>query len=83
MRLKVEAVPHPPYSPDLAPCDFHFFPKLKRDLKGIHFTTDDKLKDAVKLWIKQRPPEFLVDEMEKLVHCWEKCVAVNGDYVEK
>jgi hypothetical protein len=30
-------VPHPPYSPDLAPCDFAFFPKLKMKLKGQGF----------------------------------------------
>jgi histone-lysine N-methyltransferase SETMAR len=30
-------VPHPPYSPDLAPCDFALFPKLKMKLKGQHF----------------------------------------------
>ena len=27
-------VPHPPYSPDLAPSDFFLFPKLKMKLKG-------------------------------------------------
>jgi transposase len=30
--LKIEVLSHPPYSPDLAPSDFHFFPHLKRDL---------------------------------------------------
>jgi histone-lysine N-methyltransferase SETMAR len=32
-------VPHPPYSSDLAPCDFASFPKLKMKLKGRHFET--------------------------------------------
>ena len=32
--LKFEVLSHPPYSPDLVPSDFHFFPHLKRDLKG-------------------------------------------------
>jgi hypothetical protein len=34
-------VPHPPYSPDLAPCDFALFPKLKlkMKLKGLRFET--------------------------------------------
>jgi hypothetical protein len=32
-------VPHPPYSPDLAPCDFTLFLKLKMKLKGQHFET--------------------------------------------
>jgi len=36
--LKSEVLSHPPYSPELAPSDFHFFPHLKRDLKGTHFT---------------------------------------------
>ncbi|PNF43896.1 hypothetical protein B7P43_G02795 [Cryptotermes secundus] len=28
------SVPHPPYSPDLALCDFFLFPRMKRDMKG-------------------------------------------------
>ena len=36
--LKSQVLSHPPYSPDLAPSNFHLFPHLKRDLKGTHFT---------------------------------------------
>jgi hypothetical protein len=36
-------VPHPPYSPDLAPCDFALFPKLKMKLKGRRFETDSDI----------------------------------------
>ncbi|UYV71873.1 hypothetical protein LAZ67_9000821 [Cordylochernes scorpioides] len=32
-----ELLPHAPYSPDLAPADFHLFPHLKKSLSGIHF----------------------------------------------
>jgi hypothetical protein len=32
-------VPHPPFSPELAPCDFALFPKLKMRLKGQSFET--------------------------------------------
>jgi hypothetical protein len=32
-------IPHPPYLPDLAPCDFTLFPKLKMKPKGRHFET--------------------------------------------
>ena len=35
LTLKFEVLSHPPYSPDLAPSYFHFFPHLKRDLKGL------------------------------------------------
>jgi hypothetical protein len=55
----------------LAPSDFHFFPHLKRDFKGTHFTSDDEVKQAVTSWIKQRTPEFFIDGMRKLVLGWE------------
>jgi transposase len=76
--LKSEVLSHPPYSPDLAPSDFYFFPHLK----GTHFTSDDEVKQAV-TWIKQRTPEFFIDGIRKLVLCWEKCIERQGDYVEK
>ena len=79
--LKFEVLSHPPYSPDLAPSDFHFFPHIKRDLKGTHFTSDDEVKQAV-TWIKKRT-EFFIDGMRKLVLRWEKCIERQGDYVEK
>jgi len=60
--LKFEVLSHPPYSPDLAPSVFHFFPHLKRDLKETHFISDDEVKRAVTSWIKQRT-EFFIDGM--------------------
>jgi hypothetical protein len=35
-------IPHPPYSPDLAPCDF-LFPKMKLKLKGRRFDTSEEI----------------------------------------
>ena len=32
----ITMLPHPPYSPDLASCDFFLFPKIKTHLKGHH-----------------------------------------------
>jgi len=72
--LKFEVLSHPPYSPDLAPSDFHFFPHLKRDIKGTHFTSDDEVKQAVTSWIKQKTPEFFIDGTHKLVLSWKKCI---------
>ena len=81
--LKFEVLSHPPYSPDLAPSDFHFFPHLKSDLKGTHFTSDGEVRQAVTSWIKQRTPEFFINAMRKLVLRWEKCIERQGDYVKK
>jgi histone-lysine N-methyltransferase SETMAR len=38
---KISVVPHPPYSPDLAPCDFFLFPRIKIKLKGRRFDDVD------------------------------------------
>jgi hypothetical protein len=37
-------IPHPPYSPDLAPCDFFLFPKMKLKLKGRRFETNEDIR---------------------------------------
>ncbi|UYV78768.1 hypothetical protein LAZ67_16002686 [Cordylochernes scorpioides] len=43
----------PPYSPDLAPCDFFLFPKLKRPMKGRRYATLDEIKTASKEELKK------------------------------
>jgi len=39
--------PHPPYSPDLAPCDFWFFPKVKMTMKGKGFESIQDIEAAM------------------------------------
>jgi hypothetical protein len=38
-------IPHTPYSPDLAPCDFFLFPKMKLKLKGRLFDNTEEFQD--------------------------------------
>ena len=44
---KVKILSHPPYSPDLAPCDFFLFPKIKKELGGRSFSSIENLSRAV------------------------------------
>ena len=44
IQLEAEVLTHPPYSPDLSPCDFVLFPKLNGELKGKHFNDLDELR---------------------------------------
>ena len=46
-KMGIKTVPRPPYSPDLAPCDFCLFPKLKEKLRGCHYETIEETKEAV------------------------------------
>jgi len=40
----VTVLEHPPYSPDLTPCDFYLFPKIKSVLRGTHFVLVENAK---------------------------------------
>ena len=42
-----ELLPHPPYSPDLAPSNFCLFPLLKEHLSGTHFSNDNDVTASV------------------------------------
>jgi len=77
------ALQHPPYSPDLAPSDFHLFRPMKDGLRGQHFPSNDAVIRAVKQWTTSAGADFYECGMQALVHRWRKCIANGGDYVEK
>ena len=45
--MGIKTVPHLFYSPDLAPCDFWLFHKLKENLRGCRYETIEEMKAAV------------------------------------
>jgi hypothetical protein len=81
--LKFEVLKHPPYSLDLAPSDFHLFGPMKEHVRGQKFADDDQVMEAVQSWLKAMPKRFFLEGIRKLVDRWTKCVAKQGDYVEK
>ncbi|GBL83548.1 hypothetical protein AVEN_196387-1 [Araneus ventricosus] len=74
---------HPPYSPDLAPSDFHLFLKLKELLGGKRFGSHEELENAVTTWLNELAAEEYGIEILKLLDRYDKCLNVGGDYVEK
>ena len=78
-----ELVPHPPYSPDLAPSDFHLFPQMKKALAGRHFASDDDVIAAVEGFLESQTKEFFCTGIKALQHRWSKGSALQGDYVQK
>ena len=81
-KNRLTVLPQPPYSPDLAPCDFFLFPKLKSVLKGRRFDTIDDIKKNSSLALKDIPKEAFQDCMVKWKHRWDKCVNRGGEYFE-
>lgn len=78
-----EILPHPAYSPDLAPSDFFLFPQLKSTLRGRRFNTDNDVITATEDYFSSKNRGFYKDGIRKVKNRWEKCVTLAGSYIEK
>ena len=76
--MGIKTVPHPPYSPDLSPCDFWLFPKLR----GCRYETIDEMKEAVTKVIDTVTQEDFHGAFQMLFERYNKCIAAGGDYFE-
>ena len=56
--LEFHCPDHPPYSPDLAPSDYHLFPGLKKQLKDRHFSSDAEVIAAAETWLGGQISDF-------------------------
>jgi hypothetical protein len=73
---------HPPYSHDLAPCDFWFFPKLKNAQKGQRFSPFSDIQSNVKTILRGIPENDFPDCFRQWHHRLTKCLASQGEYFE-
>ena len=83
VELDHELLPHPPYSPDLAPCDFFSFPNLKKSLAGERFESNEEVIALTEAHFTYLQKTCFSDELKKLEHRWVKCIELKGYYVEK
>jgi len=67
-QLGFELLQHPPYSPDLAPSNYHIFGPLK---------------EAMHTWLREQLKSFFSAGIQKLVERYNKCIVLQADYVEK
>jgi len=74
---------HPPYSPDLAPSDYHLLTKMKVRLATQRFHTNKELMDGVNNWLHNLVAPFFDEGLQKLVSWYDKCLNADGNYVEK
>lgn len=81
--FKWETLDHPPYSPDLAPSDYHLFLHLKKHLGGQRLQDDNEVKTFVMQWLTSQAAEFYQEGIQKLVPRYDKCLNIHGNYVEK
>ena len=74
--MGINTVPHPPYSPDLAPCDFWLFPKLR----DCCYETIEEIKEAAMKVIDMLTQEHFHEAFQKLLELYNKRIAAGGDY---
>lgn len=80
--LNWDTLPHPAFSPDLAPSDFHLFGPLKNTLKGHQFDHSQNLIKEARSWLRMQPQEFFEKGIRSLLRRWDKCISLRGDFVE-
>ena len=76
--MGIKTVPQPPYTPDLAPCVFCLFPKLR----GCRYETIVDMKEAVTKVIDTLTQEDFHGALKKLLEQYYQCIAAGGDYFE-
>ena len=74
-KMGIKTVRPPPYSPDLAACDFLLFAKLR----GCRSETIEELKEAVTKVIDTLTQEDFHGTFQKLLERYSKCIAAGGD----
>jgi len=82
-KLKWNVLPHPLYRPDLAPSDYQRSGPLKEHLGRKMFCNNEEVMQDVQEWLHWQPKDFFLRGICKLPDCWRKCIATQGDYVNK
>ena len=78
IKMGIKTVLHPPFSRDLAPCDFWLFPKLR----GRRYETIEEMKEAVTKVTDTLTQEDFHWTFHKLLERYNKSITAGGDYFE-
>ena len=81
-RNRVTVMPHPPYSPDLSPCDFFLFSRIKKHLKGHRYANHEEIIAATTAQLKSVQASEFASCFSNLVKKWRKGKQSEGDYFE-
>jgi len=81
LALGWDVLPHPPYSPDIAPSDYHLFRSLQNSINGSNFASLELLKNYLDSFFAEKPQDFYERGILKLPKRWKSIVQNNGAYV--
>jgi hypothetical protein len=75
-------IPHPLYSPDMAPGDFCLFPKMKLKLKGRRFDTIEEIQAESRVVLDTLTIKDVQEAFQKWRRRWDRCLHAGGYYFE-
>jgi hypothetical protein len=81
-KHSIPVVPHQPCSPDLAPCDFFLFPRLKSAMKGKRFQDVAEIQLNTTRQLQVIPKQAYQTCIEKWKDGWNQCIQSEGSYFE-
>jgi len=82
LQLEWEILPHPAYSPDLAPSDYHLFRTMQHALTDTHFSSYKEVQKWVDEWIASKDTTFYCRGIALLPERWNKVIANGGNYFD-
>ncbi|CAK9804076.1 Histone-lysine N-methyltransferase SETMAR [Anthophora quadrimaculata] len=80
MQFGWELLPHPPYSPDLSPTNYHLFLSLDNHMRGKKFINDTAIKEEVSQFLNSKDSQFYANGIFKLPSRWKSVVDCKGAY---
>lgn len=81
-QKRIKVLEHPPYSPDLAMCDFWLFFNLKKNLRGRRFHSEEEIDMATHAFFSSIPKSDWLEAFNMWKIRLQKCIDVGGDYFE-
>ena len=76
-ELKYESLPHPPYFPDLASCDYYLFPNLKSWLTGKRVYSNEEVITETNAYFEELSADYYKKGIELLETRRNKCIELD------
>ena len=81
LKLGWITIPHPPYSPDLTPTDYHLFRSLSHHFSEKKFDDENELKMDIANFFSQKSQDFYKRGILSLPELWRQVVESSGAYI--
>lgn len=81
-KNSTNVISHAPYSPDMSPCDFFLFDRLKKPLRGTRFDSVEAIKQKSQDELMNIPKSDFEKCFLNWIKRWRMCIATGGEYFE-